>query len=196
MCSFCLFSPLTSRSATLYTKLHFFCLWLTTITTVKTTVQHLCFQTQQYLKPLPDKQKKISLLLLSLSPLYHLFLFASPLWKLISSDVTELWKPWAEVLQMLCHHAKHGRKRTPSTALGCDLGKSAARQSLFDFSLYLSFQLHRQTVLCLPRSAGLVLILARENALAGKWWQGTRRGKGERWMPKGKILGSNDAYKK
>lgn len=142
MCSFCLFSPLTSRSATLYTKLHFFCLWLTTITTVKTTVQHLCFQTQQYLKHLPDKQKKISLLLLSLSPLYHLFLFASPLWKLISSDVTELWKPWAEVLQMLCHHAKHGRKRTPSTALGCDLGKSATRLCLAAVCLTSAFISH------------------------------------------------------
>lgn len=33
--------------------------------------------------------------------------------ELISSDMTELWKPWVEVLQMLCHDAEHARKRTP-----------------------------------------------------------------------------------
>lgn len=33
--------------------------------------------------------------------------------ELISSAVTDLWKPRAEVLQMICHHAKHGRKRAP-----------------------------------------------------------------------------------
>lgn len=48
------------------------------------------------------------------------------------------------------------------------------RHRLFDFSLYLSFQLHRQTAQCLPCSAGLVLMPARENALVGKSWQETR----------------------
>lgn len=100
---------------------------------------------------------------------------------------------------MLCHHAKHGRKRTPRQLLDATWeigGDAMPRQRLFDFSLYLLFQLHRQTVLCLPCSAGLVLMLVRENALAGKWWQGKGRGRDERWMLKGKILSSNDTYRK
>ncbi len=128
--------------------------------------------------------------------------FTSPLCKLILPDVTELWKPWAEVLQMLCHHAKHGRKQTPrqlsdaTWEIGDDAEPRCCRCRLFDFTLYLTFQLHRQTAPCLPCSAGLVFRLARENALAGRWWQRKREGKGECWMPKGKILGSNDAYTK
>lgn len=81
---------------------------------------------------------------------------------------------------MLCHHAKHGRKRTPrqlSDATWENGDDALPHRRLFDFSLYLSFQLHRQTALCLPRSAGLVLMLARENSLAGKWWRGTVTGK-------------------
>lgn len=110
------------------------------------------------------------------SPLHHFFLTFS-LWNLISSDVTELWKPWAEVLQMLCHHAKHGRKQMPRQLSGAtwEISDDALpRHCLCDFRLYLSFQLCWQTALCLPCSAGLVLMLARENVLVGKSWQGNR----------------------
>lgn len=75
---------------------------------------------------------------------------------------------------MLCHNAKHGRKRTPrqlSDATWETSDDALPCHRLFDFSLYLSFQLHRQTALCLLSSAGLVLLLARENMLAGKRWQ-------------------------
>lgn len=133
----------------------------------ETRVQLLCFQPQQRLKPPLAKQKRS----LSYSCTSTTSSFTSPLPKLISSDVTELWKPWVEVLQMLCHHAKHGRKRTPRqlSDAAWETGVDALpRHRLFDFSLYLSFQLHRQTALCLPRSAGLVLMLARENVLEEK----------------------------
>lgn len=105
--------------------------------------------------------------------------------------MTELWKPWAKVLQMLCHHAKHGRKRTPRQLSDAtwEIGDDALpRHRLFDFSLYLSFQLHRQTALCLPCSAGLVLILARENVLAGKWWQEKGRGTASAGCQREKFL--------
>ena len=142
------------------------------------------------------KQKKD----LSLTPVRASLSVSPPpplplLLKLISSDVTELWKPWAEVLQMLCHHAKHGRKRTPRqlSDAAWEIGDGALpRHRLFDFSLYLSFQRHWQTVLCLPCSAGLVLIPARESPLAGNWWHGKGERKGERRMPRGNIPGSND----
>lgn len=95
-------------------------------------------------------------------------LFTS-LWKLISSDMTKLWKPWAEVLQMLCHHTKHGRRQTPRQRWDAawEIGDGAVpHHRLFDFSLYFSFQLRWQTALRLPCSAGLVLMLL------GKSWQG------------------------
>lgn len=92
---------------------------------------------------------------------------------------------------MLCHHAKHGRKRTARQLSDAtwEIGDDALPQRrLFDFRLYLSFQLHRQTVLCLPRSAGLVLILARGNVLAGKWWQRKRREKASAGSQREKFL--------
>lgn len=169
----------------------------------------MCFQPRQCLQPCNLlSRKKVSLtsqcLSLSFPPLPPPLLVPSKKKKkrkLISSDMTELWKPWAEVLQMLCHHAKHGRKQTlrQLSDAAWEIGVDALpRHRLFDFSLYLSFQLHRQTALCLPCSAGLVLILARENVLTGKWWQGSRERKVERWREggaglRGKIYGSNDA---
>lgn len=156
----------------------FFYLWMTTITIHnETRVQHLCFQPNNVSNPFPLNRK--GSLSLPVSPLQPPS-FTFPLWKLILSDATELWKPWAEVLQMLCHHAKHGKKRMPrqlSDTTWEIADDALPHHRLFDFSLYLSFQLHRQTALCLPRSAGLVLMLARENSLAGKWWQGTGRSK-------------------
>lgn len=70
---------------------------------------------------------------------------------------------------MLCHHTKHGRKQTPRQRSGTawEIGDGAVpHHRLFDFSLYFSFQLHWQTALRLPCSAGLVLMLV------GKSWQG------------------------
>ncbi|KAK5850096.1 hypothetical protein PBY51_014375 [Eleginops maclovinus] len=61
------------------------------------------------------------------------------------------------------------------------------RHRLFDFSLYLSFQLHWITVLCLPCSAGLVLIVARESMLPGKG------GKEKRWKTQTLDAKGNDA---
>lgn len=106
--------------------------------------------------------------------------FPLPLWKLISSDVTKLRKPWAEVLQMLCHHVKHGRgSESASTALRCSLrrgGGSRQRCSALPPPVWLQplsliFNYNWQTALRLPRSAGLVLTLARENGLVGEGWQ-------------------------
>lgn len=97
---------------------------------------------------------------------------------------------------MLCHDAKHGRKRAPrqlTDATWESADEALPCHRLFDFSLYLSFQLHRQTAPCLLCSAGLVLILARENVLAGKRWQGRRRGNARDGCRGGKIPASNDA---
>lgn len=63
-----------------------------------------------------------------------------PLGKLISSDVTERWEPRAEVLQMLCHNAEHGRQRAPR-----QLSTIQPSCCLFDFSLHLLLQLQQQT---------------------------------------------------
>lgn len=155
----------------------------------------MCFQPRQCLQPcnLLSRKKGLSyfsvpLAVFSTSTTSSLSSFQKKKRKLISSDMTELWKPWAEVLQMLCHHAKHGRKQTlrQLSDAAWEIGVDALpRHRLFDFSLYLSFQLHRQTALCLPCSAGLVLILARENVLTGKWWQGSRERKVERWREGG-----------
>lgn len=76
----------------------------------------------------------------------------------------ELWK--------LCHHPKHGseRKSRQLSDAAWEIGDDALPlRCLFDFSLYLSFQLHQQTALCLPCLAGLDLILAREKRGAGCW---------------------------
>lgn len=122
------------------------------------------------------------------------------LWKLISSDVTKLRKPWAEVLQMLCHHAKHGRgSESASTALQCSLGKgekkknrqrcSASPPPVWLQPLSLIFNYNRQTALRLPRSAGLVLTKARENGLVGEGWQGGREKASDGCWGGNKFLG-------
>lgn len=86
---------------------------------------------------------------------------------------------------MLCHHTKHGRKQTPRQRSGTawEIGDGAVpHHRLFDFSLYFSFQLHWQTALRLPCSAGLVLMLVGKE-LARNWKQ-----KGEPWIPMGEII--------
>jgi len=84
--------------------------------------------------------------------------------------MTELRKPWVELLQMLCHNAERGKKQTPRQLSDATwgTGDDALHCRLFDFSLYLSFQLQQQTALCLLCSASLLLTLAREPKLAGK----------------------------
>lgn len=167
-----LFSPLASCLAILYhphiqspqSKAR--CFLLMTDNS-DTGVQRLCFQPQQCLKPLPAKQNtKTSLLLLYVPlpvspPPPPPLLLLSESWFHLTWQ--ELWK--------LCRHPKHGSKRTSRQLLDAawEIGDDALPlHRLFNFSLYLSFQLHRQTALCLPCSAGLLLLVARENVLMVK----------------------------
>lgn len=106
---------------------------------------------------------------------------ASFLWKLISSDMTELWKPREEVLQKLCHNPEHGRKLTPRQVL------DAARETSDDclavacltlpFMFYFNYSTKKiksaQRVLC---SVSLVLPRRRRNFCQKKWRYRKRRG--------------------
>ena len=168
------------------------CLWLTTITLhSETRVQRLCFQPQQCLKLLLAKQKKsprctpvcasprLPSTAFSFTSLLNWFLLT---WQSCGSYGRRCYKCSVTTLNMA------GSERLDSSSDATRRRCSAPPPPVWLQPLSL-ISTTLEHFLCLPRSAGLVLILARESTLPG------RGGKEKRWKRQTLDAKGNDAYK-